>query len=393
MKIAIDARWIYERISGVGVYTRELVRVLPSVGPDHRYLLYFSDPAFRERTLDETGLRGNSAVETAIVPWGVFSPAGQLFMGARFARDGVDLFHSTNYMIPFMAFSRRHGRGPVCVVTVHDVIPMAMRNLVRRSLKNRLFPLYRRLMIEVGARADAIVTDSAASRTDVIRHLRIPPERESAVHVVHCGVNPAFRAGPGTGADAGSDPLRERVILYVGRADPYKNLVGLVKAFARLRRDCVAPVVLQIVGPPDPRYPEAGECARALGVADGVRWTGYASEDALVANYRSADVVVLPSRYEGFGLPVIEAMASGTPVVCSDIPVLREVAGDAAIFADPDDDACLADAMRRVLTDRGLANSLRGRGLERARQFTWEETARRTLAVYGSAVSGRKAGA
>lgn len=391
MRIAIDARWIFEKITGVGAYTRELVRVLPSVGPDHRYLLYFSDASLRKRTLDETGLGGHPAVDTAVLPWRVFSPAGQMRMGAQFERDRVDLYHSTNYMIPIPAFSRKHCKGPVCVVTVHDVIPMVMPYAAPRSLKSRLFPMYRRIMVEIGARADAVVTDSAASKADVVHHLRIPPSRREAVHVVHCGVNPAFRKEKREAPSAG-DPARERTILYVGRADPYKNLVGLVEAFARLRRDYGAPVALLIVGPPDPRYPQAGECAKALGVEAAVRWTGYVSEDALVEHYRSADLVVLPSRYEGFGLPVVEAMASGTPVVCSDIPVLREVAGDAAVFVDPEDAGSMAEAMRRVLADPVLADSLRAKGLARARAFTWEETARRTLAVYEAAFAGRKAG-
>lgn len=390
MKIAIDARWIFEKISGVGAYTRELVKALPAAGGQHRYLLYFSDERLRDRTLDETGLRAGGAVETAVLPWGVFSPTGQFRMGARMALDGVDLFHSTNYMIPLPAFSRRHNKGPVSVVTVHDVIPMVMRDRVHRSIKSRLFPLYRRLMVEIGARADAIVTDSAASRIDVVRQLRIPSGRESSVHVVHCGV--ASSLAPDASSAAVRPARKERVILYVGRADPYKNVSGLVEAFARLRRNLAGPVFLRIVGPPDPRYPEPGERAKALGVSDAVRWTGYVSDAELAEAYRGADVVVHPSLYEGFGLPVVEAMASGTPVVCSDIPVLREVAGNAALFAKPEDVDGLADTIRRVLTDRAVADDLRRRGLERARVFTWSETARKTLAVYASASSGRKSG-
>jgi glycosyltransferase involved in cell wall biosynthesis len=275
------------------------------------------------------------------------------------------------------------------VVTVHDVIPMVMRDQVKRSLKNRMFPLYRRVMTEVGARADAIITDSAASRVDVLRHLRIPRDREGVVHVVHCGVAPGFLVRPDGGGAC--DVPREKTVLYVGRADPYKNLVVLVEAFARMRRTIAGPVVLQIVGPPDPRYPEAAERARALGVWESVRWTGYVADAELARLYSVASVLVLPSRYEGFGLPVVEAMASGTPVVCSDIPVLREVAGDAAAFVGLDDAAALSAALQKVLTDRRYADGLRERGLARARAFTWEETARKTLEVYASAVAGRRA--
>lgn len=388
MKIAIDARWIFEQISGIGAYTRELVRALPSLGADNEYLLYFSSVQLRDRTMDETGLHGCSSVKTAVLPWGVFSPVGQFLMGRRLASDGVEVFHSTNYMIPVPAFSRRRDRGPVCIVTVHDVIPMVMRDQVGRSLKNRLFPVYRRIMVEVGARADAIVTDSAASREDVVRQLCMAPGRADRVHVVHCGVAPAFlRGAGGVAGNCGATP--ERTVLYVGRADPYKNLVGLVEAFARLLKSVAGPLVLRIVGPADPRYPEAAGRARALGIGAAVRWTGYVGEEELVRLYRSASMLVLPSRYEGFGLPVVEAMASGTPVVCSDIPVLREVGGDAAAFVNPDDTAGMADAMKRILQDRQHADALRARGLERAGMFTWEETARKTLGVYEAAVARR----
>lgn len=392
MKVAIDARWIFEQISGIGAYTREIVRALPSLGSDHEYLLYFSSVQLRDRTMDETGLHECSRVKTAVLPWGIFSPVSQLLMGGRLASDGVDVFHSTNYMIPVPAFSRRHDRGPVCIVTVHDVIPMVMRDQVGRSLKNRLFPVYRRLMVEVGARADAVITDSAASREDVVRQLRMAPGRIDRVHVVHCGVAPAFLGMAGDAARYGRTAAPERTVLYVGRADPYKNLVGLIEAFARLLKSVVGPLVLLIVGPPDPRYPEAAERARVLGVETAVRWTGYVGEMELVRLYKSASMLVLPSRYEGFGLPVVEAMATGTPVICSDIPVLREVGGDAALFVNPDDIAGLADAMKMVLVDRLKADSLRARGLDRARLFSWGETARKTLGVYEAAAARRRAG-
>jgi glycosyltransferase involved in cell wall biosynthesis len=379
MKIAIDARWIFREISGIGAYTRELIRHLPRVGRPHSFVLIFNDPALRDRTLDETGTRDSPAVAPWIFPHGVFSPLSQLLLPAGLAARGIQIYHSPNYMIPLLAFPRHRGRRMKCVVTIHDVIPLIFPDHAPRSRKARVFPLYRRLMTEIGARADAIITDSRASRADAIEHLRIPPERAGIVKAVYCGVSGRFRRSE---PRAVRSPGAPRSVLYVGRSDPYKNLTTLVRAFAEARQICPFPVTLTLAGAPDPRYPEARELAERLGIRDAVRWTGYVSDDDLVALYREADVLAHPSRYEGFGLQVAEAMACGVPVVCSNAGSLPEVAGDAAILLPPDDAHGFAREIARVLTDPALAADLARRGRLRAGDFTWTQTAERTLAIY-----------
>jgi glycosyltransferase involved in cell wall biosynthesis len=170
-------------------------------------------------------------------------------------------------------------------------------------------------------------------------------------------------------------------ILYVGRFDPYKELVTLVEAFAQLRNAGLR-ARLRVIGPPDDRYPEPHERARALGLDDVISWSGYLSDEELRAAYQRASVFVLPSSYEGFGLPVLEAMACGTPVVCSNATSLPEVAGDAALLVEPGRAEPLAEAIRRVLTDQTLAEDLRKRGLHQARAFTWKRAAQETVEVY-----------
>ena len=179
-------------------------------------------------------------------------------------------------------------------------------------------------------------------------------------------------------ADAGDG----RLLLYVGRSDPYKNVTGLIRIFKAARERAPMPLRLCIAGSPDPRYPEAVRLAAELGLSDAVTWTGYLSDEALTALYRRADVLVHPSRYEGFGLQVAEAMASGTPVVCSRAGSLPEVAGDAALMFDPDDIDGFADAVVRVIVDERLSAALRAKGRVRAAGFTWARAARETLAVY-----------
>ena len=387
MRIALDARWIFEQMSGIGAYTAELIRALASVDRENEYVLLFNRASLRDRTVRDLRLGDAANVHTRVVPYGVFSPVGQWAMPRILRRLEADLYHSPNYMIPLLAFPRNRRGRLACVVTIHDVIPMIFPHHAPRSRKSRLFPLYRRLMREVGVRSHVIVTDSEASRRDVIRHLRMPSEREGSVRAVHCGVSSRFRPPPAESrrGSASGDPAR---VLYVGRSDPYKNLVRLVEAFAAARSRCPFAARLLLAGPPDARYPEAGARAVALGLGDAVRWTGYLPDADLVRLYQQARVLVMPSLYEGFGLPVIEAMACGTPVVCSRIGALEEVAGDAALFVDPESVPDMAGAIGRVLTEPALASDLSARGLRRAAGFTWEATARRTLELYREAVAG-----
>ncbi|MDP2991636.1 MAG: glycosyltransferase family 1 protein, partial [Kiritimatiellota bacterium] len=171
------------------------------------------------------------------------------------------------------------------------------------------------------------------------------------------------------------------------RADPYKNLVGLIEAFAALRKQYQLPVELRIVGPKDRRYPEASRRAASLDIADAVTWLGYLPDGRLLSEYQNADVFVQPSWYEGFGLSVLEAFACGTPVICSNKGSLPEVAGGAALIVQPQDTLGLTEALRRVLTDFRLARDMRERGLRQAQKFTWEATARMTLEAYQKAAS------
>jgi glycosyltransferase involved in cell wall biosynthesis len=378
MKIAIDARWIFREISGIGAYTRELIRHLARLDRDNTYVLLFNDPAIRDRTLAETGLAAAPNFAAARVPYGVFSPLSQLLLPLRLARERVDLYHSPNYLIPLPAFPRRPRRMK-CAVTIHDVIPLLFPGHAPRSRKARLFPLYRRLMLEVGARADLIITDSLAARADTIRHLRIPPDREHKVRAVYCGVSERFRP---PAARPPKDDRTPRSLLYVGRSDPYKSLPTLIHAVAEAAQACAFPLVLTIAGTPDPRYPEARQAAAQLGIQDAVRWTGYVSDDDLLALYQQADVLVHPSQYEGFGLPVVEAMACGVPVICSSAGALPEVAGDAASLLAPDDVPEFARRIATVLSTPALAAEMSRKGLRQAAQFTWSRTAEETLRLY-----------
>ncbi|MFH0908429.1 MAG: glycosyltransferase family 1 protein, partial [bacterium] len=379
MKIVIDARWIFEELTGIGTYTQELIRHLALADRENSYMLLFDRPDALEHMRQWADLEKAPNFDARLVPYGPFALRGQWEMAGRLKKLGADVYHSTNYMIPLAAFPKHLRHKTRCVITIHDLIPLLFPEYTPRAKKTRMFPIYRRLMMQVGARADVIICPSASTRADVLEALQMPGSRRDRVVVIPEGVSPAFRRDPEARKDG-------KTILYVGRQDPYKNVPRLIEAFAAVRAQHLPDAHLKIVGPHDERYPEADHRAKELGLADAITWCGYLEEEDLVEAYQRADVFVLPSDYEGFGLPVLEAMACGTPVVCSNVTSLPEVAGDAALMIDPDDTRALAEAIARVLTDAALAEELGRKGPEQAAKFQWARSARETIEAYGLAM-------
>lgn len=372
LHIAIDARWIFPHLSGIGHYTQELIRALAHRPGPHRFTLIFRDPALLERTAKETGFTQNPAFTGRLVPTGPYSPMDQWVLPSRLKQWDVDVYHATNPMMPFRGMGRIRR-----VVTFHDLIPLLFRDHAPRAKKNRLFPVFKWIINTTAAKADAIIAVSESTRRDVLAHLRIPADRRDRVRVIHEGVGGEFHPA--------AKPARADVeFLFVGRRDPYKGLVLLVRALAEVRR-LNLPARLRVIGSDDPRYPEARQEAAALGVDPHITWSGYVPEAELPQAYRAADVFVLPSRYEGFGLPVLEAMASGTPVICSNTSSLPEVAGEAALLIDPLRVESLAGAMREVVVSPELRTEMARKGLAQAARFSWDDTAAATLAVYEDA--------
>jgi glycosyltransferase involved in cell wall biosynthesis len=270
------------------------------------------------------------------------------------------------------------------VVTVHDIVPyLTRRDRGLRAYRSRWEEWLDVLATRALCLADALIADSACTREMVVQALGYPVER---IWVIPLGVDHAVfhprPVPPDFDARYGLDS-RYRYVLYVGSENPRKNLPFLLRAFARLHQDM-----------PDVRLIRVGSvqylsqaCVleqqiQELGLGDAVLHLSAIPDGDLVLFYNRAALFVFPSLYEGFGLPVLEAMACGTPVVCSDAASLPEVAGDAALRVSPLDEEGWAEAMYRALTDARLREELRARGLERARAFTWERTAEETVEVY-----------
>lgn len=302
---------------------------------------------------------------------------GQLEIADRARRQALDLVHDPTGVMPLLL--TRASR----VLTIHDAIPY-----VYPETSTRLDRLIYHVWLPYAVRAaDAVLTDSHQSREDIVKHLAISPEK---VAIVPLAAARSFRpvADAAVRQTLSKYDVTQPYLLYVGALAPRKNLPRLLAAYAQLRSWSTR-WTLVIVGAQKWRSSPIFETVQRLELEPYMHFTGYVDDDDLPALYAGADLFAFPSLYEGFGLPVLEAMACGTPVVTSNTSSLPDVAGDAAILVDPYDVDAIADAMRRVLSDPALAQDLRERGLVRSAQFSWERTARETVAVYEKALGRR----
>lgn len=385
MRILIDATPLQTGHSarGIGTYTRALLRALLAVDGENEYLLLAhaeragqsGEPAGLEAALGP--LPANASLVRLPRPaLGRLSgfASHQLALPALLRRQRADLFHAPGFVAAFSVPGVPWHCPLPLVVTLHDFIPLHIPALFNNKAINRWW--YRQQM-RWASRASRLICVSQATRQDALRFLRVELQRCT---VIYEGVDRAVFYP----AAAGQPPADPPMILFVGGDYPNKNRPAALAAFARLAQDTALPHDLVLVGRDD--TPEEELACRVPGIdLRRVRRVQQACQDELAQLYRQADLFLFPSTCEGFGLPVLEAMASGAPVVTSTASSLPEVAGQAAVLVDPHDSAALAAAMAQILTDRALHSRLRTAGLARAAELTWQAAARQTLAVYREA--------
>lgn len=387
--VVFDGRFIGEASDGIGVYSLRMLSRIPALAPELRFLALFQSERRRDFALSRASAAGLPNVSSRIVPYGPFSPKSQLLLPRLLRREGARLFHSPHYILPYPAFPRGGRARCRAVANIHDLIPLVLEGYAPSSRTSRLRALYRLLVKETVARASAIVTGSESARGDILRVACPKAGMEGRVRVIYDGADPIPSGVPRSPVRDAGDLATTRTLLYVGRRDPYKNVPLLVEAFGEIRKRCAFPVRLRVIGKKDARYPEPEQRARELGLEASVDFEGFVPAAELEAAYRSADLLVHPSRYEGFGLELVEAMSAGTPVVCTDGGSQPEVAGDAAVVVPANDVQALAEAAADVLGSPGRQRLLRARGLERAKRFTWDASARSTLALYRELLEDR----
>ncbi len=372
-RIGIDARKLKDY--GIGSYIRNLLEAIGKLPESraYRFRVYAHRadsgalpdlPAHFEVLHDDSP--GYSVAELTSFAW-------------RLMRDRLDLFHATHYVLPPLWKTR-------AVVTIHDIIHL----LYPQFLPSRAALFYSRFMIRRAlTRADRIVTVSYNTRQDLMDYFETPATR---IDVIYNGVSPRFHPDvPREEKDrvASSLGLMPPYLLFLGGEKPHKNVQNVVRAFAKARQERSLPHSLVLAGPLPANPARLEALIAALELTAVVRRPGVVEDADLPGLYAGAEAFLYPTLYEGFGLPVVEAMACGTPVLTSATSALQEIAGGHALLVDPMDVDAIASGIAQLATDEAVRAEFAELGRKRALDFSWDKAARRTLGVYAAALAGR----
>jgi len=364
MNLCLDARSATNHFPGIGRYVVNLARaMIPLLGQDERLVL-LRDPA-QPSCWNLTTLAGER-VQVVDTPLSPFTLRQQWAIPRMLRRLGADLYHSPYYLMPYRP-------GMPTVLTMYDLIPLLFPQHVS-STARLLFRWMTALALHA---ASQVIVISQATRRDLLTSYHLPPQK---VTTIPLAADSAFHPQPAAEVERVRRKygFPENYLLYLGINKPHKNLVRLIEAWSLV----IGRWSLVIAGREDPRYPQARLKAAELGLQDRVIFLGEVLEADLPALYSGATLFVFPSLYEGFGLPVLEAMACGTPVVCSNTSSLPEIVGEAALTFDPLDVTEIAAKIEEVLHNEALREEMREKGLRQAAKFSWERTAKETLRIY-----------
>lgn len=361
MRICIDIRSILNKKTGIGYYTFNLIDALAKIDDTNLYFLYSYIKLF------------SFGKKLPVLPGGNFrhkiahtKPKSDKINGE------FDIYHTSSFdLLP---------SGNIKVVsTVHDVIPKVFPQGHTSDAIDRMDQKLQQFLQQV----DRIIVDSRCSRNDLMSHFDVPAQRVKVVY-------------PGVGQELFPAQIKKELykslkikynigfnyILYVGTIEPRKNVKGLIQAYKVIQSQHNITQRLVIAGMKGWMYQEVFDLVKELNLSSDITFTGYVPKEDLVTLYNLADVFVYPSFYEGAGLPILEAFACGVPVVTSNCSCMPEIAGEAAVLVDPYEPKEIADGVLKALQDEGLRGRLRERGLLRAREFSWERTAREVLEVF-----------
>ncbi|MDQ2715934.1 MAG: glycosyltransferase family 4 protein [Chloroflexota bacterium] len=378
MRIALDYTAGIRQGAGVGQYVRGLVDAMLAQDTRNKYTLITSGRPTKEHAFPTaSNVRGRSV----FIPDRYLNILWYRWRAPLYANGftgPADIYHGLDFGLPPLAGRVRK------VVTVYDLAFLQYPETAVPSLAAYL----NKVVPEAVAAADVVAAISHATKQALIEHYKAPPQK---ITVIPCGIAPHFQRVTDPAlleATRRKFDLHHPLILGVGTLEPRKNHLGLIKAFYEAQQGQEGPAMLALAGGQGWLYEETRRVVTELKLEDKVRFLGRVDDADLVALYSLADVFAFPSFFEGFGMPPLEAMACGAPVITSNTSSLPEVTGEAALLVDPHDTQALADAIRRVIGDEGLREELRQKGYLQAQRYTWSESARKMLSVYQKLYAG-----
>lgn len=364
--IAIDGRKYFD--FGIGSYIQNLISALTELESKHTYSLLVGPD-------DIQRIRCSPDWRKYSTPYRRYSLGELVLLGRQARRLGADIVHEPHYTLPIGLKGRS-------VVTIHDLIHLKMPQFFSPSQR-----MYAHTVIGHAVRhAGAVIVDSQKTKDDILDTFNV---QEQDVEVVHLGVRPIFRKLEDrtiVERFLSAAGLKQPYVLYVGNVKPHKNIRTLLSAFAQIRPQ-QGDLELVFVGGSCKEDSSLSEQAHRLGILGAVRDLHHVSDEELICAYNGADVLVLPSLYEGFGYPVLEAMACGTPTVVSSAGSLPEVAGKASLIVDPSRAEELAQAILSVVQDPEMRKDLIAKGKINVQRFSWKTTGRKTMDVYEKVLS------
>ena len=378
MRIAIDYTAAIRQEAGIGQYVRNLVDAMLAQDASNSYILLASGRPTRQRPFPQAA---NVRARSIFIPdryLNILWYRWRLPLYATYFSGQVDIYHGPDFALPPLNGKLRK------VVTVHDLSFLEHPEYAVPSLAAYL----QKVVPEAVAAADVVAAVSQATGRSLIEHFQTPREK---ITVVPNGVAPYYRRITDAvilGATRHKFGLRHPLVLGVGTLEPRKNHLGLIKAFSQAQKKKKGPAMLALAGGKGWLYEETRQVVAELRLEHKVRFLGRVSDLELITLYSMADVFAFPSFFEGFGIPPLEAMACGAPVITSNTSSLPEVVGDAALLVDPYDVNALAHAIMRLLEDTALREELRQKGYQRAQRYSWSASASKMLSVYQKLYDG-----
>ena len=369
MKIGIDARMYGTSFTGIGRYTAELLHHLAELGTNHNFVVFMRKEAYSSFRLPDERFK------KVLADFPHYSFAEQFTFPGIIKRENLDLMHFTHFNAPIFY------SGPY-IVTIHDLTLSFFPGKKMTHAFQRI--AYHGVIRNVTAKASKIIAVSNHTKNDLIDTLRVSP---SKIEVIYNGISPKFGIDQPTPRQELMQKLglSKPYFLYTGVWRDHKNLVGMIKAFAEFNAETGGQYNLVITGQHNPAYHEVPDTVRDLGLAQDVHLVGLVSEPDLFALYKNALTYVFPSFYEGFGLPPLEAMQCGTPVIASNTSATPEICGEGnALFFDPYSIPDMKKVMKTIAGDPTIRQRLIDNGFKRVKDFSWDKMTHEVLAVYDS---------